>query len=94
MVSDNRTMTAVPAVTIWVYEEHPDMCQNVVESVNNLLYADVFYLRMEYDDTYINSYLAELQELEWEANAMKKYMVVMGTAMILAAPFTGGTTAI
>jgi len=40
--SDNRSLTTVPAVTLWAYREDPAMATDLVTRVRNLLYADIF----------------------------------------------------
>ncbi|MGQ4913006.1 MAG: hypothetical protein ACP6KW_12625, partial [Candidatus Thorarchaeota archaeon] len=93
-ISDNRTLTTVPVVTIFVYRQDPATCTDVVSSVRNLLYADICYLRMEYDMDYLDTYYSEQERLAAEGRAMKKWMVLMGAAMVvvgaLTIPFGGG----
>ncbi len=93
-ISDNRTLTTVPVVTMWVYRDNPTNITDIVSTVRNLLYADIFYLRMEYDDNYLSRYYAEQQRLGAEGRAMKKWLVIMGAAMVivgaLTIPFGGG----
>jgi hypothetical protein len=92
--SDNRSLTTVPAVTLWAYRENPTMATDLVTRVRNLLYADIFYLKMEYDRSYINRYFALGRTQQSEANKMKVWMVALGAAMMVTAPVTGGSSAI
>ncbi len=62
--------------------------------VRNLVYYNKYFLRMEYDDGYISKYLSHMHAQEQDAVSMKKYMILMGLAMIASAPLTGGTSVI
>jgi hypothetical protein len=90
----NETVTKVPAVTLWAYREDPAQVTDMVSNIRNLLYADFFYLKMEYDQDYIDKYLQDMQVSRSDANSQKIWMTGLGIAMIAMAPVTAGTTAI
>jgi len=93
-VSDNQTLSTPPSVTLWAYREDPDSLNDIVSVVRNLIYVDRHFLRMDYDDEYIDRYLETIQANENEANAMKKWYIVLGAVMMAAAPLTAGTSAV
>jgi hypothetical protein len=93
-MSDNRSVATVPVVTVWVYRNQPSQASDLASTIRNLLYSDWFYLKMEYDEDYINTYLARLQTLSQIANANKPWMLAMGAGMILTAPLTCGASAV
>ncbi|MHA1390058.1 MAG: hypothetical protein ACTSR9_16655 [Candidatus Thorarchaeota archaeon] len=93
-MSDNRTLSTPPSVTLWAYREDPDSLKDIVSMVRNLVYMDRHFLRMDYDDGYIDRYLEHIQTQESDANTMKKWYIVLGAAMMAAAPLTAGTSAL
>ncbi|MHA1137140.1 MAG: hypothetical protein ACTSSE_11705 [Candidatus Thorarchaeota archaeon] len=93
-VSDNQTLSIPPSVTVWAYQKDPSTLNDIVSVVRNLIYADRYFLRMEYEEDYIDTYLETISAQESEANAMKNWYIVLGAAMIAAAPLTAGTSAI
>ncbi|TFG98948.1 hypothetical protein E4H12_04475 [Candidatus Thorarchaeota archaeon] len=68
--------------------------KDIVSVVRNLIYADRYFLRMQYEEDYIDTYLESISAQETEANSMKGWYIVLGAAMVAAAPFTAGTSAI
>ncbi|MHA1390066.1 MAG: hypothetical protein ACTSR9_16695 [Candidatus Thorarchaeota archaeon] len=93
-VSDNQTLSTPPSVTVWAYREDPSTLNDIVSVVRNLINADRYFIRMQYEEDYIDTYLETISAQETEANSMKGWYIVLGAAMIAAAPFTAGTSAI
>ncbi len=89
----NMSKVTVPSVTLWAYKEDPAELTDIASMVSNLLFADIFHLRMEYDEGYIQEYYSHLRDQGFDANAMKKWMILLGVAMIVTAPITGGSSA-
>jgi hypothetical protein len=83
-----------PSITLWAYKTDPNNLTDFIAIVRNLVYANRYFLRMDHDDEYIDRYMENIQAQESDANAMKKYLIIMGAAMIIAAPLTGGTSAV
>jgi len=92
--SNNQTMTTVPVISIWAYNQTPSTITDFVSMIRNLLYADVFYLKMEYDESYLHTYYSQQSRLQEESQSMKKWLAVLGAAMVgvgvLTAPVGGG----
>ncbi|MGY5854070.1 MAG: hypothetical protein RTU92_10920, partial [Candidatus Thorarchaeota archaeon] len=96
--SNNQTMTTVPVISFWVYNQDPATITDFVSMVRNFLYADVFYLKMEYDEDYLSTYYSEQSRLEEESREIRKWLAVMGATMVgvalLTAPWGGGIMAL
>ncbi|MGY5852772.1 MAG: hypothetical protein RTU92_04320, partial [Candidatus Thorarchaeota archaeon] len=93
--SDDSGLTTVPTVTVWAYDDDPaTTSKDVASIVNNLLYAEMFYLKMAYDQEYISAYMERIEGQSEQAERMKGYMIALGAAMICAAPYTGGVSGI
>jgi len=92
--SNNQTMTTVPVISVWAYNQTPSTITDFVSMIRNLLYADVFYLKMEYDESYLHTYYSQQSRLQEEGESMKKWLALMGAAMVgvgvLTAPVGGG----
>ncbi|MHA2223174.1 MAG: hypothetical protein ACXAAO_14115, partial [Candidatus Thorarchaeota archaeon] len=93
-MSDDSESFTTPMVTVWLYDKDPATVTDMVDNVRNMLYADIFFIRAEMDRDYLNRYF-ELQNIQSNNQIYNKYgMIALGAAMIIAAPFTGGASAI
>lgn len=91
----NTSAQRAPSITLFVYKEAPNnIHDDIVAQVNNLVYANVFYLKVEYEDDYISEWLRIGQQKEADSNAIRGGLVAMGWGMILIAPLTAGVTGV
>jgi len=72
-----------PVVTVILYAQDPNDCEDMAEHIRNLLYTDVFYLRAEIDSEYMDSYYARQENTERVELQQRKLMCVLGAAMIV-----------
>ncbi|MHA1812899.1 MAG: hypothetical protein ACTSYX_05620 [Candidatus Thorarchaeota archaeon] len=86
-VSDNRSLMTVPVLRVWAYRKDPQTIQDLPEQIRNLVYADLFYLKMAYDEGFIDTYMERVRVQEEEAARMKKGMLVLGVLMMAAGYF-------
>jgi len=55
-----------------------------------MLYADVFYIRAELDNDYINRYFEIQQQQRWALHKSTRLgMIALGAVMIACSPWTG-----
>jgi hypothetical protein len=80
-VSNNQTVTTVPQVNIWLSKEDPTQLTDMVSKVRNMLYYDMFYVKMEMEDDFVSRYLSRQTDKEAEARRMKTFMFVLGATM-------------
>ncbi|OLS30820.1 MAG: hypothetical protein ThorAB25_07440 [Candidatus Thorarchaeota archaeon AB_25] len=91
----NTSAQRAPSITLFVYQEAPDSIHDdIVSQVNNLVYADVFYLKVEYEGDYIDKWIQIGLQKEADSNAVRGGLVAMGWAMIAIAPLTAGVTGV
>jgi hypothetical protein len=93
-ISDDTGAVTPPKVTIWIYQNDPDSCTDFLSLIRNTIYMNVIQLRMEIDQEYLAKYFDILREQENQAWANKVGMVILGAAMIIVSPFTGGSSAV
>jgi len=78
-----------------VYQEDPDSIHDdIVAQVNNIVYADVFYLKLEYEDEYIDEWIGLGLQKQADSNAVMGGLVALGWGLIAIAPYTGGVTGV
>jgi hypothetical protein len=87
--SDNSTVTTTPQVVVWIYRQDPHTTEDILAQIQNLLYADMFYLKMEYDRDFIREYENRLHRTENLYNNIKKYMIILGAGMVVAGLLMG-----
>ncbi|MHA1423495.1 MAG: hypothetical protein ACTSSD_15520, partial [Candidatus Thorarchaeota archaeon] len=72
-----------PQITLFVYQEDPDSIHDdIVAQVNNLVYADVFYLKLEYEDEYIDEWIGLGLQKQADSNAVMGGLVALGWGLI------------
>ncbi len=91
----NTSSRRAPQITLFVYREDPDSIHDdIVAQVNNLVYADVFYLKVEYEDEYIDRWISIGLQKEADSNAVRGGLVALGWGLIAIAPLTKGVTGV
>ena len=60
----------------------------------SLVYADVFYLKVEYEDEYIDRWISIRLQKEADSNQLRGGLIALGWGLIAIAPLTKGVTGV
>jgi hypothetical protein len=73
-----------PVITVWLYQKNPNDCIDIVEQVRNMVYADVFYVRAEMDNDYLDVYFNIQQQVQRNQLVTRQLLCVVGGVMIVS----------
>ncbi len=86
--SDNYIMSTVPAMFIAAWRQDPRTATDFLSQSSNLLYSDLFYVKMDFDRGYIQCYNDILRSQEEAAEQLRPYMLLLGASMFAVGALT------